>query len=432
MDPIDRTHPVQCTGAPLPKGETSKPASTSDFGTRVGKLAATLALTGWALGVHAFEQPADGVYSDHIDWGVMMDLSGPASYAQVPWTEGLKSYLRKVNEAGGIHGRKINILAEDDRFDVSLDRVNYEKLANQTPVLGISGLGNSNAQVTLLPSIKRGKVPIVGTHVSTKAAIEPPTPMFYGGFCGFKEMAQVGVGFFTDRMKLKAPRVATVHLDVASGKEYFGHVEAEAVKRGGSARSIPIKVTASDATPQVLEIIAMKPDFVTVHGVATTAILLMRTLQQYGLKIPAFAITYMGTPVVYTALGPEAGSEYYFVSCFTPGSVDEPGGVKEMSTLADKHGHAALKDDINYVAGWVVGQIVSESIARIGPEPTREKLIASMEKGFEVDTKDVSSPVKYTKDNHLGLMLLRPYSYDYQTKKFKAYGKYSDYQKFVK
>ena len=399
---------------------------------RLGRLTACLALAGLTHSANAFEQPADGVYKDRIDWGVMMDLSGPTSYGQVPWVNGFKDYMRKVNEAGGIHNRKINVMAEDDRYDASLDRINYEKLANQTPVLGISGVGNSSAQVALMPSIRRGKVPIVGTYVTTKAAVEPPTPMFYGGFCGYKEMAQTAVGFFGESLKLKAPKVAVVHLDVASGKEYYGAVEAEVMRLGGVVKSMPIKVTAADTTAQVLDIIAMKPDYVTVHGVANTVILLMRSLQQYGLKIPVVGITYLGTPVVYAALGSEIGSNFYFVSCFTPGGIDEPGGPKELSAFADKYGNGAMKDDINYVAGWVVGQIAAESITRTGPEPTREKLVESMSKGFEVDTKNLAPQIKYTKDDHLGVVLLRPYTYDYQAKRYKAFGKYSDYQKYVR
>ena len=394
-------------------------------------LALLLASTSFAA--MAFEQPSDGVTADRIDWGVMMDMSGPLSAAQLPWVAGVQDYARKVNDAGGIHGRKINILAEDDRYDASLTRINYEKLVSQTPVLGISGMGNSSAQVALVPSIKRGKVPIVGTYVTSKLGVEPASPLFYGSFCGAREMAQVGTGFLSDMLKLKAPKVATVHLEVASGREYYGYMEAEIAKRGGVSKAMTIKPTAIDANAQVLEIIAMKPDFVTVHGGPSTAILLMRTMQQYGLKIPTFAITYLGTPGVYSALGPEAGSNYYFVSCFTPGSVDEPGGgLQAMNAAADKYGHSVMKDDVNYVAGWVVGQLVAESITRAGPEPTRDKLVAAMAPGFEVDTKGVSSALKYTKDDHLGLVVLRPYSYDYVAKRYKAYGKYSDYQKYVK
>ena len=100
-----------------------------------------------AFAVLAQERPSDGVYKDRIDWGVMMDMSGPASASQLVWTQGFQSYMRKVNEAGGINGRKINVLAEDDRFDAQQARVNLDKLSSQTPVLGISGMGMSSFQV---------------------------------------------------------------------------------------------------------------------------------------------------------------------------------------------------------------------------------------------------------------------------------------------
>ena len=406
-------------------------ARQSEAQIAIGKVLVALSAA-VGLSAAAFERPADGVYTDRIDWGVMMDQSGPTAASQVPWTNGFQDYMRKINESGGIHGRKINVLVEDDRYEAARDRINYEKLATQTPVIGISGIGNSSAQVALMSTIKAGKVPIVGTYATTKAGVEPANSMYYGGFCGFKEMAQVGVGFFADRAKIKAPKIAVVHLDVASGAEYFGYVQTAIAAAGGTAKSIPIKVTAADANAQVLEIVNMKPDFVTIHGVITTSLLLMRSMQQYGLKIPTFAITYLGTPAVYAALGPEAGSNYYFVSCFSPGGIDEP-GVKEMVAAATKYGRAAaLKEDINYVAGWAIGQLAAEALTKVGPEPTREKLVNLLNKGLEVDTKGLSSLIKYTPDNHLGLSLLRPYGYDYQAKAYKAYGSYADYQKYLK
>ena len=396
------------------------------------KWAFALVIAGAALTVSAFEVPADGVYKDRIDWGLIMDITGPSAAAQVPWVYGFQDYMRKVNDAGGIHARKINVLAEDDRYDAQRHRLSFERLVDQTPALGISGMGNSSAQAALMPMIRQGKLPVVGTYTSTKAGTEPPTPMFYAGFCDYKGMAQVGVGYFAETLKAKAPRVAVVHLDVASGVEYFGFIQDAIARQGGSAKSLPIKVTAIDATSQVLEIIAGKPDFVAVHGAPTTAILLMKTMHQYGLKIPVFAGTYQGSPVVYSAVGPEAGSNLYFISCFTPSGADESPGVREMSAAADKYGHPTFMDDVNYAGGWVVGQMVAEAITKIGPEPTREKLVASMGKGFVVDTKGVSSLVKYSPDDHKGPVLARPYRFNYQTKKFTAYGNYADYEKYLK
>ena len=265
---------------------------------------------------------------------------------------------------------------------------------------------------------------------TAKASIEPPTPYFYGGFCGFKEMAQVGVGFFTDYLKLKQPKVALIHLDVASGKEYSGYVEAAVAARGGTTKSIPIKVVAADATPQVLEVLDMKPDFVAIHGVPSTSILVMKAMQQYGIKAPAFAITYLGTPSVYEALGQEAGQSYYFVSCFSPASSD-PKASAQMSAAADKYGHSAFKDDINFVAGWVVGNMVADVIKKVGAEPTREKLSQFLNTGYQADTGNLSAELKFTPTNHAGVSGLKPFQFDYASKTFKSFGDYKDFSKYL-
>ena len=85
----------------------------------------------FAFSALAQEIPDDGVYKDRIDWGILMDLSGPTSSSQGPWVNGFQDYMRKINEAGGINGRKINVLAEDNRFNAATDKIAYEKLVGQ-------------------------------------------------------------------------------------------------------------------------------------------------------------------------------------------------------------------------------------------------------------------------------------------------------------
>ena len=117
-----------------------------------------------ALTVLAQESPADGVYKDRIDWGILMDMSGPASEAQSTYVKGFQDFMRMNNEAGGINGRKINVLAEDNRYSAATDKIVYEKFVAQTPVLGFSGMGSSGGQVALAPTIRAGKVPVLGTY----------------------------------------------------------------------------------------------------------------------------------------------------------------------------------------------------------------------------------------------------------------------------
>ena len=392
-----------------------------------GVVAATLAMGAQAQ----YEQPDDGVYKDRIDWGVLMDMSGPTSASQSVWAAGFQDYMRKVNEAGGIHGRKINVLTEDNRYNAAADKINFEKLVGQTPVIAISGMGTSASQVALASVIKAGKVPIVGTYTPTRALSEPVSPMVYNGFCGYREMAQTGIGYYVDTLKLKAPKVMTVAIESTGGKEYHEYVSEVVAKYGGTAQAVTMKVTAVDVTPQVLEIIAAKPDLITIYGVANTAILTMKALQQYGLKTPAFGISYLGAPNIFVAMGAQAGANYSFVSCFTPGGSDQTPGNKELSAFADKVGRSAQKQDINYVAGWVVAQMSAESLAKAGAQPTRAKLVEVMNAGFVVDSKGLAAPITYTRDNHTGPVVLKVFGFDYATSTFKHHGAYSDFIKYT-
>jgi branched-chain amino acid transport system substrate-binding protein len=402
------------------------------IGTRAVGIVATAAFGLFATAALAQEVPQDGVYKDRVDWGVMMDLSGPTSASQSIWVAGFQDYMKKVNEAGGVHGRKINVLAEDSRYNTATDKIAFEKLVGQTPVIAVSGFGTSASQVALASTIKNGKVPIVGTYTPTAALSEPVTPMVYNGFCGYKQMAQAGVGYYIDKLGLKAPKVITVSIESAGGKEYHEYVSEVVKKAGGTAELVTMKVTAVDATPQVLEVMAKKPDFITIYGVSNTAILTMKGLQQYGFKVPAFGITYLGAPQIFKAMGAEAGENYNFISCFTPGGADKAPGNVELSAFADKVGHGEMKADINYVGGWVVGQMAAEALDRAGPSPSRAKLVEAMSKGFTVDSKGLAAPFTFTPTNNTGPVLFKLFGYDYANNSFKAIGDYADYAKYTK
>ena len=407
-------------------------ASTFAFSNQARSWGLLLSATLSSLAAWGQDAPQDGVYKDRIDWGVLMDMSGPTSASQGIWVHGFRDHMRKINEAGGINGRKINVLAEDNRFNPATDKIAFEKLVSQTPVIAISGMGTSVSQVALAPTIKAGKVPIVGTYTATKALSEPVSPMVYNGFCGYKQMAQAGVGYHVDKLTLKSAKVVTLAIETAGGKEYHDYVAEAVGKLGGSASHLTVKVTAVDMTPQILEIMKLKPDFITVYGVSNTAILTMKGLAQYGLNIPTFGITYLGAPQMFQSMGSAAAANYKFISCFTPGGADQTPGNKALSQYADTIGRGDMKQDINYVAGWISAQMAAEALAKLGKNPTRARLIETLSKGFTVNTQGLTAPITYTPTNNTGPVVFKLIGYDFAVNKFKAYGEFADYEKYTR
>ena len=90
--------------------------------------------------------PREGVTKDAIKYGLIYDQTGPQTVAQTPWAHGFLTQIKKANDAGGVNGRKIEILDEDDKGEVPVGIADYKKFVSQTPVLGISGLNGSSIQ----------------------------------------------------------------------------------------------------------------------------------------------------------------------------------------------------------------------------------------------------------------------------------------------
>ena len=99
---------------------------------------------------------------------------------------------------------------------------------------------------------------------------------------------------------------------------------------------------------------------------------------------------------------------------------------------ADKYNHSGQKEDINYVAGWAVGQMVAQAVQLAGPEPTRSKIVAAMSKGFTVDTKGLTAPIVFSPTNQSGPSSFRMIGYDYNAKRYTPFGEFRDYDKFMK
>ena len=57
-----------------------------------------------------------GVTDSEIKIGGILDLSGPIAFMGKAVSDGSKLYFQYINDQGGIHGRKINYLVEDDGY----------------------------------------------------------------------------------------------------------------------------------------------------------------------------------------------------------------------------------------------------------------------------------------------------------------------------
>src|ERR1700716_1037112 len=115
------------------QGETGMPAVTNRFGLVSAALAICVASSSGALAQKKYDS---GATDTEIKIGNIMPYSGPASaYGVIGKTEA--AYFKKINDAGGINGRKINFISYDDGYSPPKTVEQARKLVESDEVLFI-------------------------------------------------------------------------------------------------------------------------------------------------------------------------------------------------------------------------------------------------------------------------------------------------------
>src|SRR5690242_10547381 len=103
--------------------------------TTLGLLAAAASMT---LGAGAMAQTR-GVTATEVTFGMPTDLSGPAATYGVSSSNGVKMRFEEANEQGGINGRKLKVIVEDQGYQVPKAVQACNKLINRDKVFAFVG-----------------------------------------------------------------------------------------------------------------------------------------------------------------------------------------------------------------------------------------------------------------------------------------------------
>ena len=97
------------------------------------------ALAVLALAASLAGAQTQGVSKNEIVIGTIQDLSGPLAGYGKQARNGMLLRIDEVNEQGGIHGRKLRLIAEDDGYDPKRAVLAAQKLVNQDKIFIMAG-----------------------------------------------------------------------------------------------------------------------------------------------------------------------------------------------------------------------------------------------------------------------------------------------------
>lgn len=114
-----------------------------------------------------------GVTDTEVVLGSSLALEGHASYLGTQTLRGYMCYIDHINQSGGIHGRKIRVIAYDDSYDPPKCLANTQRLIIHDQVFALFSYVGTPTTVKILPMVEEAKIPLLGMFTGANALREP-------------------------------------------------------------------------------------------------------------------------------------------------------------------------------------------------------------------------------------------------------------------
>jgi branched-chain amino acid transport system substrate-binding protein len=221
-----------------------------------------------------------------------------------------------LNAAGGVLGRQIQLITEDDQSQAGQPSTDVRKLASDDGVVAVLGEVASSRSLEAAPVCQQNQIPMISPSSTNPKVTQVGDYIFRVCFID-PFQGTVMANFGTKTLKLKTAAVLTdVTSDYSEGLAKFfkdsftangGKIVAEQNYSGGD----------KDFNAQLTAIKAANPDGIFVPGYYTEVGLIVLQARQLGITVPLFGGDgWDGKPIL--SIGGQALEGTYFSDHFTP------------------------------------------------------------------------------------------------------------------
>jgi branched-chain amino acid transport system substrate-binding protein len=366
--------------------------------------AATLLLTAPAVA-----QDKTGVTDTTIKIGMPAPLTGPAaSFGAAAY--GMQAYYAYINEKGGIHGRKIEVVMGDHACNEAKGVAVAKKLISQDQVFLLNGGICSGVALAMRPVIEESGVPwVVSTAVNQKIS----TPLAKNIFHASQTSEVAGQSFAKFMLSKDGTKKIGIIGHTNEWSKGYRDPMVEYLKTKGitPAAEVTLERGQSDATAQVLRLKEANVDFVVAILYEPEIVVFLRDAHKLGLnvlKYGALGADFMNTE---KRLGDREPMKGFYQAFQYKDLIDGP-GIKKAREMIEPRLPAGekLTDFTFYGPGSSVA--IVHVLEKIGRDLTREKFMAEMEKLTNFDTGVMAGTLTFTPTNHQGATQLYTVGYD--------------------
>ncbi len=343
-------------------------------------------------------QAEPGVREDRVLLGQSAAFSGPAAELGIQLNLGARVYFDAINEKGGVHGRKIEVITADDKYEAALAAANTKQLIEVDEVFALFGYVGTPTSNAALPIFTKAKVPFFAPFTGAQSLREPFNPVIFNIRSSYYDETEYLVrGLVKNGMR---------HIAVFYQNDAYGKTGLAGVERALKRIKVPLLGTATvernsvDVKAAVARLLPLKPDAIIQISAYASCAALIHEMRKAGYYGQFNNVSFVGSQALANALGKQG-----------PGVVISqvvPFPWSRATPIVDEF-HRAMKNagkekDINFssLEGFINAKVLVEGLRRAGRALTRSKLIKALE---TIDSNDYDvggMAINFSSTNHNG------------------------------
>ena len=357
-------------------------------------LAALALLTACAC---ANVQAQQGVTDTEIVVGDILPLTGPPALLGVAHNLGVKAAIAEVNAAGGINGRKLRLISEDDGYVPSRTVQGVRKLINSDKVFALTSVSGTAQAQAAMPLIVQAGLPAMAP-ITTYEGLYKPT---------IKNVFAVGYD-----MSSAVEELVTRMADRYPGKKWalisqdddYGENVRAGFERAAKAKKLQVvssqiyKKGQTDFSSEILKVKQSGAEALMAGGVLGENVTMVKELERIAHKIPV-GVTYVSrVPASAKMMGSAADNVYTVDYVYLESS---PQG----KVFVDKIGKLLSPEEMGRVnrytyTGYAATRALFDAMGRCGKALTWDCTNAELAKVSNLDT-GAMTPISFTANHHL-------------------------------
>lgn len=318
---------------------------------------------------------APGVRDDRIVFGQSAALTGPAADLGISMRLGILAAFAEANRAGGVHGRRLELISYDDSYEPEAAIANTRRLIEEDRVFALIGEVGTPTSAAAEPLANEAGVPFIAPFTGAEFLRDPSRFEVVNVRASYFQETEAIVERLTRDLGIS--RIAILYQDDSYGRVGLAGTRRALDRRGMQlvSEGTYLRNTVAVKTA-LLTLRSGDPQAILIIGAYRPSAVFTKWVRKLGIDALVVNISFVGTYALREELG--AAGDGVVVSQVVPfpGGDDLP--LQRQFRAALMEVAPGSRPSFGALEGYIAGRLTAAVLERLEAGPTREGFLRTL------------------------------------------------------